>query len=203
MKRVTSDNRTSRQLYVNGIGAATGGGGQASWSRRRRRWQEALVQVPIPSSWPVLAFSSRADAPGASSVAGGVSYSAFARRRFVNVNARASKHEQFEYHVVSMRSREEAVAMAVEAHLRRRGRTDPDAWIRDVEIDDLGPVGRGEDGMMDLAGRRHRRPDGVLGVSNLLQPKCLRLPGLRLGELADDFAISLEIWVFLVLVVSK
>jgi hypothetical protein len=56
------------------------------------------------------------------------------------------------YPVVSWLSPEKAVAMAVTGHLRRHPVEQPAARVRDVEVADLGPVGRDAQGVMALDG---------------------------------------------------
>lgn len=55
------------------------------------------------------------------------------------------------YPVVSWRSKEKAVALAVSAHQRRHA-DQPATRVREVDIDDLGPVGRDAQGAMALEG---------------------------------------------------
>ncbi|MDQ1414331.1 MAG: hypothetical protein QOE07_2919 [Acidimicrobiaceae bacterium] len=56
------------------------------------------------------------------------------------------------YPVVSWLSQEKAVAMAVASHLRRHPDEQPATRVRDVEVVDLGPVGRDTKGAMALDG---------------------------------------------------
>jgi hypothetical protein len=54
------------------------------------------------------------------------------------------------YPVVSWLSQEKAIAMAVFAHGRRYPDGQPSTRVRDVEVVDLGPVGRDSQGAMAL-----------------------------------------------------
>jgi hypothetical protein len=53
---------------------------------------------------------------------------------------------------VSWRSVEKAVALAVAAHLRRHPEENPSTRVGDIQVEDLGPVGRDEQGAMVLKG---------------------------------------------------
>lgn len=54
------------------------------------------------------------------------------------------------YRTVSWRSAEKAIALAVFAHLRRHPEANSGEAILDVEVEDLGPVGRNQGGRMVL-----------------------------------------------------
>jgi virulence-associated protein VagC len=56
------------------------------------------------------------------------------------------------YPVVSWRSQDQAVALAVTAHQRRHPDDQPAMRAREVNVDDLGPVGRDAQGAMALEG---------------------------------------------------
>lgn len=55
------------------------------------------------------------------------------------------------YPVVSWGSQEKAVALAVRAHQRRHG-DQPATRLRELNVEDLGPVGRDAQGAMALEG---------------------------------------------------
>lgn len=66
------------------------------------------------------------------------------------VTVRTNSGQAIPYMVVTWLSQEKAVAIAVTAHVTRHGPTPGPMSTRDVEIAELGPVGRTHDGKMML-----------------------------------------------------
>lgn len=68
------------------------------------------------------------------------------------VTVRTHGGKNIPYEAVSWRSAEKAVALAVAAHLRRHPEENTRNRVEDVEVEDLGPVGRDQQGAMALQG---------------------------------------------------
>lgn len=68
------------------------------------------------------------------------------------VTVRTHGGKAIAYQAVTWRSSEKAVALAVSAHLRRYPEENARNLLGDVEVEDLGPVRRDEQGAMALQG---------------------------------------------------
>ncbi len=66
------------------------------------------------------------------------------------VTVRTNSGQAIPYLVVTWLSREKAIAIAVAAHATRHGSSPGPMSIRDVEVTELGPVGRTPEGKMML-----------------------------------------------------
>jgi hypothetical protein len=73
-------------------------------------------------------------------------------RRY-RVTVRTPRGKEIAYQVVTWRSADTAIELAVAAHQRRQPEGGADSGVGDITVEDLGPVGQDQRGVLVLEGR--------------------------------------------------